>query len=667
MTNRIVASLVFFLIAPLCCGAEVERTLAAKDVAPGAVVLEWRADEDVVITGFYLRLANCLPPRDEPIVAELRARGERVGKTVAIPKFEFPLAYHTRPHNFDPQTFPPVDVGREYRRRIEPISLRRGDAVQVVVSSCGAKVESGLVAGLQFQGEWELASARAPFRECRTNGPVCPIEWAAPEVVAIGTGEKFDPLCAPQNNSSVIADADGTLYIFCAYYSVDEQYGGGRGGSYSRIYGYKKSPGDDSWESLGLVVDLLEGQTYSGDPFVFRDLDGTPCLLFTSCDGTNGFADWKVIATYIQRSKTDSFSGPWNEPIALWKDYPREPDDNMTGGRANCVRIYPRAKTRDYLVVWNHGAQDMDVRGLIVKDLTTEIPHEAIGSAPIFIKNQEEGGGGFTRDDKGYYSTWQIPWLNDPNGLQRLYEVDLNDPTNPESWRVVPGSIGANDGANPKRDGGTTADAWAISIANERVWATSCEYSATENKNYLYARSAPIEQFDRLVSGERGSDVVFRYGAARPEPYKETFPTIEYAVGRDCSLELTFRSYGELSYAFIALGPSEAPAQFRSIFFEVNPQGAFLVGYKDEPTRIILAQAIEPTWRTGETYRLKLVRNGARLTGWVDGVEAVSAVIDDPDLLEYLNDEPRFKLYGWQGGSYEISNLRLVDGPAPEL
>ena len=23
-------------------------------------------------------------------------------------------------------------------------------------------------------------------------------------------------------------------------------------------------------------------------------------------------------------------------------------------------------------------------------------------------------------------------WLNDPNGLQRLYEVDLNDPVNPE-------------------------------------------------------------------------------------------------------------------------------------------------------------------------------------------------------------------------------------------
>ena len=662
MKRKVIIALAFVLVASFCRAGEIERSISADKVAPGAVVLEWNADSDVVLSGFYLRLANCLPPRDEPIVAYLCVRGERVGASVAVPKFEYPLAYHTRPHNFDPQTFPPLDVGREYRRALDPIQLRRGDDVRITVESCGANVESGLVAGLQFQGKLNLATLRDPFRESRTNGPVCSIPWSEPEIVAIGTGEKFDPLCAPQNNSSVISDADGTLYIFCAYYSVDEQYGGGRGGSYSRIYGYKKAPQASEWESLGLVVDLMEGQTYSGDPFVFRDLDGTPCLLFTTCDGTEGFADWQLIGTYIQRSQTDSFSGPWGEPIALWKDYPREPDDNKTGGRANCVRIYPREKTRDYLVVWNHGACDMDVRGLVVKDLTTEISHDAIGKAPLFVKNQEEGGGGFTRGDKGYYSTWQIPWLNDPNGLQRLYEVDLNDPVNPESWRVVPGSIGCNDGANPKRDGGTTADAWAISIANDRVWATSCEYSATENKNYLYVRSAPVEEFDRFIQGARSADVAYRYGVARLELYHETFPTIEYAVGQNCSLELTFKSFGDLSYAFIALGASEAPAQFRSIFFEVNPTGAMLVGYKDVPTRIVLAEAPSPTWKPGESYRLKLVRDGARLTGYVDGVEAISTTIEDSELLEYLNDEPRFKLYGWQGGSYEISNAILVDG-----
>ncbi|MBQ9875038.1 MAG: hypothetical protein IJM30_11310 [Thermoguttaceae bacterium] len=662
MKKKLALALAIFFVAALCRAEGVERAIPAKDVAPGAVALQWTADSDATLSGFYLRLANCLPPRDEPIVAELWVRGQRVGETVAIPKFGYPLALHSRPYGFDPQTFPPLDVGREYRRGVEPTSVRRGDEVKVVVASCGEKVESGIVAGLQFQGAIDLASLRDPFRECRTNGPVCSIPWSEPEIVAVGTGEKFDPLCAPQNNSSVIADKDGTLYIFCAYYSVDEQYGGGRGGSYSRIYGYKKAPNSAAWESMGLIVDLLEGQTYSGDPFVFRDLDGTPCMLFTSCDGTNGFADWFFESALIMRSKTDSFAGPWEEPFYLWKDYPREPDDNKTGGRANCVRIYPREKNRDYVVVWNHGGQDMDVRGLVREDLTTEVSHKELGDAPLFVKNQEEGGGGFTYGDKGYYSTWQIPWLNDPNGLQRLYEVDLNDPTNPESWRVVPGSIGCNDGANPKRDGGTTADAWAISVANDRVWATSCEYSASEDRNYLYVRSAPVEEFDRYVKGERSKDVVFRYGAVRVGPYREAFPTIEYALGQNCSLELTFKSFGDLSYGFIALGSSESPAQLRSVYFEVNPTASQLVAYKNDETRIVLAESSAATWKPGESYRLKLVRDGAKLTGFVDGKEVVSATIDDPELLGYLNDEPRFRLYGWQGGSYEISNAVLVDG-----
>ena len=468
-------------------------------------------------------------------------------------------------------------------------------------------------------------------------------------------------MCAPQNNSSVIADKDGTVYIFCAYYSVDEQYGGGRSGSYSRIYGYKKAPNADKWESMGLIVDLLEGGTYSGDPFVFRDLEGRPNLLFTSCDGTNGFIDWQKEGNYIIRSKTDSFAGPWGEPKPLWEAYPREPDDNKTGGRANCLRIYPRAKTRDYLVVWNHGAQDMDIRGLVVPNLDDVISHDAIGSAPVFVKNQEEGGGGFTYGDKGYYSTWQIPWLNDPNGLQRMYEIDLNDPLNPESWRATPGSIGFNSGANPKRDGGTTADAWAISAAAGKLWATSCEYSASENKNYLYVRSAPLEAFHDYLEGKR-TDAVFRYGAVRVPRYHETFPTVEYALGQDCSFEMDFLSRGELSYAFIALGPSDAPNELRTVFYEVNPNGAFFVAYKNEHERIILAENPNATWEPNRKYRLKLTREGNWLVAYLDGKKVLETTVDDPEILANLNDNPRFRLYGWQGGDYEISNAFIVDG-----
>ena len=669
MKRFLLAALAAFTFAATGWGAEPTRTpsgeiegaLPAAEVAPNATVFEWQVDSDATLSGFYIRLTNCLPPRETPIVASLQINGKRLEETVAIPAFGFPLAYHTRPYGFDPQTFPPLDVAREFRRAVAPIALRKGDVVRAAIDSCGDGVASGVTCGLQFQGRKPLELARAPFRECRTNGPVCSIPWSEPEIVAVGTHKQFDPMCAPQNNSSVIADKDGTVYIFCAYYSVDEQYGGGRSGSYSRIYGYKKAPNADKWESMGLIVDLLEGGTYSGDPFVFRDLEGRPNLLFTSCDGTNGFIDWQKEGNYIIRSKTDSFAGPWGEPKPLWEAYPREPDDNKTGGRANCLRIYPRAKTRDYLVVWNHGAQDMDIRGLVVPNLDDVISHDAIGSAPVFVKNQEEGGGGFTYGDKGYYSTWQIPWLNDPNGLQRMYEVDLNDPLNPESWRATPGSIGFNSGANPKRDGGTTADAWAISAAAGKIWATSCEYSASENKNYLYVRSAPLEAFHDYLEGKR-TDAVFRYGAVRVPRYHETFPTVEYALGQDCSFEMDFLSRGELSYAFIALGPSDAPNELRTVFYEVNPNGAFFVAYKNEHERIILAENPNATWEPNRKYRLKLTREGNWLVAYLDGKKVLETTVDDPEILANLNDNPRFRLYGWQGGDYEISNAFIVDG-----
>ena len=669
MKRFLLAALAAFTFAATGWGAEPTRTpsgeiegaLPAAEVAPNATVFEWQVDSDATLSGFYIRLTNCLPPRETPIVASLQINGKRLEETVAIPAFGFPLAYHTRPYGFDPQTFPPLDVAREFRRAVAPIALRKGDVVRAAIDSCGDGVASGVTCGLQFQGRKPLELARAPFRECRTNGPVCSIPWSEPEIVAVGTHKQFDPMCAPQNNSSVIADKDGTVYIFCAYYSVDEQYGGGRSGSYSRIYGYKKAPNADKWESMGLIVDLLEGGTYSGDPFVFRDLEGRPNLLFTSCDGTNGFIDWQKEGNYIIRSKTDSFAGPWGEPKPLWEAYPREPDDNKTGGRANCLRIYPRAKTRDYLVVWNHGAQDMDIRGLVVPNLDDVISHDAIGSAPVFVKNQEEGGGGFTYGDKGYYSTWQIPWLNDPNGLQRMYEVDLNDPLNPESWRATPGSIGFNSGANPKRDGGTTADAWAISAAAGKLWATSCEYSASENKNYLYVRSAPLEAFHDYLEGKR-TDAVFRYGAVRVPRYHETFPTVEYALGQDCSFEMDFLSRGELSYAFIALGPSDAPNELRTVFYEVNPNGAFFVAYKNEHERIILAENPNATWEPNRKYRLKLTREGNWLVAYLDGKKVLETTVDDPEILANLNDNPRFRLYGWQGGDYEISNAFIVDG-----
>ena len=94
---------------------EIEGALPAAEVAPNATVFEWPVDSDATLSGFYIRLTNCLPPRETPIVASLQINGKRIEETVAIPAFGFPLAYHTRPYGFDPQTFPPLDVAREFR------------------------------------------------------------------------------------------------------------------------------------------------------------------------------------------------------------------------------------------------------------------------------------------------------------------------------------------------------------------------------------------------------------------------------------------------------------------------------------------------------------------------------------------------------------------------
>ena len=47
-------------------------------------------------------------------------------------------------------------------------------------------------------------------------------------------------------------------------------------------------------------------------------------------------------------------------------------------------------------------------------------------------------------------------------------------------------------------------------------------------------------------------------------------------------------------------------------------------------------------------------------TNW--RVEAISTTITNDQILANLADEPRFRLYGWEGGSYEISNVVLIDG-----
>lgn len=654
-TYAIAAAAALFLVSG-AASVEPSGSLTAALVKPGATVCSYTARNGDTVSGFFIRLTNCVGPREEPVVAAIRVHGELLPARVHIPAFPFPLVKHTRG---DRPGIPPLDVGQEFRAAIPPVTLKEGEEVRVEIVSAESLV-SGVTAGLQLQGRHALAEMRNPFRESRTAGPVSRIPWEPPEIIAAGNQQKFDPQCAPQNNSSIVSDADGTLFQFTAYYSVDEQYGGGRGGSYSRIFGFRKAPGSDRWEQLGLIVDLHKEQTYSGDPFAFRDLNGTPCLVYTVADGTNGFADWKRLGAFLRRSTTNSFAGPWGEPHAFFENYPREPDDNKTGGRANCIRIYSREKTRDYVFVWTHGAQDMDIRGVILPDLNATLTHEQIGSAPVLVRNQDEGGGGFQFGEKGYLSTWQIPWVNDPTGIQRVYEFDLADALNPEAWRIVPGSLGMNDGSTAYRDGGCTADSWAVSLVGNELWATSCEWSVSDKKNYLLARRASAGE----ASLFRGSGV-FRYGAVCVDGFHEVVPVIEYAVGKECAFEMTFIGTGLYAYAFLMLAPSDAALYKNSLCLEVSSSGSRLVAYRDDADPIPLTSYQPIVWESGKPISIKLIRRDAELTGLVDGQTVGPATISGSDMLQWLDQSPRFKLYGWKGSGYSIAGAVLTDGPQP--
>ena len=625
-----------------------EGTIPASEVRPGNVVFEYAATEPTTVTGFYTRLTNCVGPRSKPTVVGLRHAGTLVEQRVTIPVYGTPLNMYTR-IGHGGRIFPPLDVGQEYRVALpEPIELKSGESVKLEVISTEPLV-SGVTAGIQTAGTWPLIEMRDPFRVTKSAGPVSHVAWSEREVVCMGNQKKFDPLCAPQNNSGVISDPDGTLYQFTAYYSVDEQYGGGRAGSYSRIYGFQKKPGEKEWKQLEFCLDPVpDGLTYCGDPFVLRDLKGRPCLVYTTVDGTNGFADWKKVDAWIVRSETDSFDGPWSQPHPIFKGILRS-----DLSRVNCLRVYPRKKTNDYLIVWLQGEADISHCGVIVPDLDITLTKEQVATAPILTRNQEEGGGGFVRKDKGYLSTWQIPSLNDSTSIQRLYEFDLDDPLNPEKWRVVPGSWGWNDGTNPIEDGGATADAWALSYLPESdtLWASAEVWSTSLQKNSTIACSVPWEK--RLGD-------TFHFGC--PMVHSEICPVVEYAVGKKCSLAATITGKGKDAAIFLFLAPSQREQYYGGIAIEVGPEGRRLVAYPEKKTPKGLTPYEGEPFVAGKPYQVKLSRDGEMITAWVDGQKVGPVKVTDTVQRSRLAEPQRFKFYSWKGCLFSVRNAVLVDG-----
>ncbi|MBQ3331827.1 MAG: hypothetical protein IJG83_00235, partial [Thermoguttaceae bacterium] len=82
----VTAALVNLLaFAAFSSASEVEGTVEAQSVKSGNTILKWTADKECVISGFYLRLTNCVPPREEPVVAAMRLNGQTLPERVEIP------------------------------------------------------------------------------------------------------------------------------------------------------------------------------------------------------------------------------------------------------------------------------------------------------------------------------------------------------------------------------------------------------------------------------------------------------------------------------------------------------------------------------------------------------------------------------------------------------
>jgi hypothetical protein len=146
------------------------------------VTSRFEAKGNETLSGFYARLSNCVGPVDAPTVVGLRVNGALRRECVTIPVYGAPLNEYTRQNG---RIFPPLDVAQEYRIALAvPLALEPGKTLNLEIISSRA-MTGGVTAGPQFEGTWNLADMREPFRQTKAAGPVSRIAWSDREVVGI--------------------------------------------------------------------------------------------------------------------------------------------------------------------------------------------------------------------------------------------------------------------------------------------------------------------------------------------------------------------------------------------------------------------------------------------------------------------------------------------------
>ena len=210
----------------------------------------------------------------------------------------------------------------------------------------------------------------------------------------------------------------------------------------------------------------------------------------------------------------------------------------------------------------------------------------------------------------------------------RLYEFDLADPLDPEKWRVAGGSWGFNDGAHAVEDGGATADCWQLSLVGDELWATFVAWSVSHRKNWRSPATCPG------TNASARSSVTASAGS----PYTEIAPVVEYAVGKQCSLDLEHTGVGKDAYGFVFLAPATRPLHYGGVALEASDKGSRLVAYSTDGKAAGLTPYQGPAWSSGKPLRLKLRRDGYRITGWSGGVRiGPVAVADRPNGGSWTN------------------------------
>ncbi|MEI7956290.1 MAG: family 43 glycosylhydrolase, partial [Verrucomicrobiota bacterium] len=133
------------------------------------VISRFQAKGNETLSGFYARLSHCVGPVDAPTIVGLRVNGALRQECVTLPVYRAPLNEYTRQNG---RVFPPLDVAQEYRIALAaPLALNAGDKLNLEIISSGA-MSGGVTAGLQFEGSWNLAEMREPFRQTKATGPV---------------------------------------------------------------------------------------------------------------------------------------------------------------------------------------------------------------------------------------------------------------------------------------------------------------------------------------------------------------------------------------------------------------------------------------------------------------------------------------------------------------